>query len=171
LAAVVVGRRWCERQFGLAAKDGERRPQFVRERSAELPHLAHRMLDPCERVVEGSGHLIELVAGAAHGESSIEVRDADGLRRTSQLRQGGQSAPGQPAARERGHGKAAQDVPQQESIEPRERLVDAVEKVAHLHDVGFTGARRDHGADQTEPSAIRVHVVRTWIFEELGHFT
>ena len=61
-----------QRQLDLTAQRRQRRAQLVCERRAELPHLADRVLESAERVVEGLRHFLELVADAARGQPTLE---------------------------------------------------------------------------------------------------
>ena len=45
----------------------------MRERGAELPHVADRALHPVEREIERMGHFVELVAGAPDRQPPLKV--------------------------------------------------------------------------------------------------
>ena len=91
-----------ERELHLAAHGGERRAQLVRERRAELPHLAHRLLEARERVVERPRDVVELVRDAAHRHAARERADVDGTRRRGHRGQRTQREAGEPPGHEDG---------------------------------------------------------------------
>ena len=53
-------------QFDVAAERSQWRPQLVRQGRAELTHFADRVVESRERLVEGDGHVVELVPSAAN---------------------------------------------------------------------------------------------------------
>ncbi len=66
-------------QLDFSTQRGQRCAQLVRERGAELPHLGDRLLEPAERVVEGTGHFLEFVLHVASGQTPLERRHVDVL--------------------------------------------------------------------------------------------
>ena len=49
------------RHFDIAAERRQRRPELMRKRGAELAHLADGVLEAFQSVVEGGGHVVQLV--------------------------------------------------------------------------------------------------------------
>ena len=80
-AAAGLASRRPRGQLDLAAKRGQRRAQLVRQRGAELAHLADRVFEPAERLVEGVRHPIQFVAHAANRQPPLERRHVDLARR------------------------------------------------------------------------------------------
>ena len=68
-----------ELQLRFASENGDEGSEFVREGSTELPHLSDRHLDACKRLIEGVSNAIELVVGAASGQTVVQVANPDRL--------------------------------------------------------------------------------------------
>ena len=145
-----------QRQLDLAAQRGQRRAQLVRQRGAELPHLADRVLEPAERVVEGAAP-----PRPARRRRRAPAAAAAGRRRRSC----GSPRPAAPAAPARARPSTARRRPRRAApsgtLHSSRRsnrasaLSTSIERHADLQQVGLARRRRDHAARDAQPAADR----------------
>ena len=79
--------RITHRELDIASQRRQGRAQLVRERRTELPHLAHRLLQARERLVERRDHRIEFIACPTRRQPPLQGRHIDGARNLSNLRE------------------------------------------------------------------------------------
>ena len=129
-------------ELGSAAKRGERRAELVRERGAELPHLADGLLEPAERVVEGVRHLVELVLRAAQRQPPVRGRRRRSRRVAAAMRDERRERPRRhPAADDQREQQPRRHAPRQQAHEALQRVVDRRQRDADLQQVRAAVAR------------------------------
>ena len=151
VAACVISMSPAERR--------QRRPELVRKRSAELAHLADGVLEAFESVVEGGGHVVQLVVSRREQVHRRPRSAMSMVRVDSASRESGVSAN---RAIHRPMTNVTMSPCRHTGEEQKEktfqRAIHRQEGNSHLQQVAVAVGWRQHAVREAKPSVIGVHV-------------